>query len=424
MRRYLLLIAPLLIGTLSAQNINFTINSFNAAVTGKNQTYTSTFISAVAGTASFTNVPLPNQVANVTITNGTITRQRGLGCDGAVQMTIKFTFDLNNTLTVFAYGAVPAAGTAATLNFYVTGGTGSFQTLGGSGTINGTLNSQTGVISGSGSGTLGVNTPPPPQIAPSGIVPVFSSVPIIQPASWISIYGTFSTTTAQWNGDFPTKLGGVSVTVDNKPAYLWFVSPTQLNVQAPDSITSGCVNVAVTTANGTATQQVMLQPAQPSFSLYDGTPYAIGEIITPDGTGGNANGTFDFVGPVGKLVFPSRPAKVGETVQLFAVGLGPTKTPVPAGQVDSIATLNPTTYPVTVSVGGKPAQVTFAGEIIAGLYQINIVVPNVPSGDNVIVATVGAPNPVLFSSFSTQNCQDSDPQGANPMDCNVYLTVR
>jgi len=67
--------------------------------------------------------------------------------------------------------------------------------------------------------------PAPPSITSGGIVPVFSTANTIQPGSWVSLYGSnLASQTSLWKGDFPTNLGGVSVTIDNKPAYLWFVA--------------------------------------------------------------------------------------------------------------------------------------------------------------------------------------------------------
>ena len=74
-----------------------------------------------------------------------------------------------------------------------------------------------------------------PSITPGGVVPVYSSSTTIQPGGWFSIYGSnLADATAVWNGDFPTKLGGTSVKVNGKDAYLWFVSGAQINAQAPD----------------------------------------------------------------------------------------------------------------------------------------------------------------------------------------------
>ena len=79
-----------------------------------------------------------------------------------------------------------------------------------------------------------------PVISQNGIVPLSGSVPVIQAGSWISIYGTsLAGGTESWNGDFPTSLAGVSVTINGKPAYLSYVSPTQINVQAPGRYSDG-----------------------------------------------------------------------------------------------------------------------------------------------------------------------------------------
>jgi sugar lactone lactonase YvrE len=96
------------------------------------------------------------------------------------------------------------------------------------------------------------------SINTGGIVPINSTTPTVQTGSWVSIYGkNLASGTTVWNGDFPTTLGGVSVAIDSKPAYLWFTSPGQINVQVPDDATTGLVNVVVNTASGTATSSVM-----------------------------------------------------------------------------------------------------------------------------------------------------------------------
>ena len=75
-----------------------------------------------------------------------------------------------------------------------------------------------------------------PKIAAGGIAPIFSSSTTIQPGSWVSIYGTnLSRTVAKWTGNFPTELGGVTVRIDGKLAYLAYVSPTQINLQVRES---------------------------------------------------------------------------------------------------------------------------------------------------------------------------------------------
>jgi len=230
-------------------------------------------------------------------------------------------------------------------------------------------------------------TPSAPVINQSGIVPIYSSVPVIQPGSWASIYGSnLASAEFLWNGDFPTSLGAVNVRIDNKPAYLWSVSPTQINLQVPDDTATGMVSVVVTTVSATAASTVTLAPYSPSFSLLADGRHVAAEIATPNGTGAYGGGIYDLVGPSGTFSFNTRPVKAGEILILYGVGFGPTNPPVPAGKIFSGAA--PTNGPVTVTIGGIIANVAFAGITSAGLYQINVTVPNAPSGDQPLQASV------------------------------------
>ena len=226
-----------------------------------------------------------------------------------------------------------------------------------------------------------------PGVTKGGIVPVFSTSTTVAPGSWISIYGTnLAGGIAVWNGDFPTSLGGVSVTVNGKPAYLWYVSPNQINLQAPDDTASGTVNVVVTTPTGTVTSTVTLAAASPSFSVFGDGKHLAGVVLTPDGSGNYGGGVYDLAGPTGAFDFKTRPVKPGDQLELFGVGFGPTNPPVAAGQLFTQAA--PMVNPVTITIGGVNAPVSFAGLTAAGLYQFNVTVPNVPSGDQLVQAKV------------------------------------
>jgi uncharacterized protein (TIGR03437 family) len=231
-------------------------------------------------------------------------------------------------------------------------------------------------------------TPPAglPAIAPGGIVPVYSSSTTVQPGSWISIYGNnLAAATTVWNGDFPLSLGGTSVTINSKPAYLWFVSPTQINLQAPTDTATGTVSVVVTTSAGSASAPVTLGRYAPSFCLLN-AKYPAAIVLTP-GSLGNSGGEYDIIGPTGAFFYPARPVKAGETLILYGVGFGPTNPAVPAGQAFSGAA--PSVTPPQMTIGGVPASVSFAGLVEAGLFQFNVIVPNAGSGDQPLQATVG-----------------------------------
>ena len=90
--------------------------------------------------------------------------------------------------------------------------------------------------------------------------------------------------------------------------------------------------------------------------------------------------------PLNTFSFATRPVKPGEMLSLFGVGFGPTTPPVPAGVTFSGAA--PTGSPVTITIGGVAARVIFEGLTAAGLYQVNVIVPNTPSGDQTLQATV------------------------------------
>jgi uncharacterized protein (TIGR03437 family) len=231
---------------------------------------------------------------------------------------------------------------------------------------------------------------PTPAITSGGVVPIYNSSTTIQPGSWISIFGSnLATGTATWNNDFPNTLGGTSVTINGRLAYLWFVSPTQINLQAPDDTGSGSVNVVVTTPTGNATSTVTLGQFGPSFSVLDGKHVAA-IILRSDGSGTQGGGTYDIVGPTGtSLGYQTVAAKAGDVIELFGVGFGPTNPVVQAGRAFTGSAQ--TTNSVQLTINGTSLTPDFAGLTQAGLYQINLVhIPaGLGTGDVTLRATVG-----------------------------------
>ena len=213
-----------------------------------------------------------------------------------------------------------------------------------------------------------------------------SGAPAIESGSWVSVYGTgLASTTRSWQAsDFsgsnlPTMLDGVSVTIDGKKAAIAYVSPGQLNVQAPTDTAAGPVPVQVINSAGTAAGTVTLQNYAPAFFTFL-TRYAAA-VHNTDGV---------YVAPAGSFgsAAPSRPAQPGESLQIYATGFGPTTPAVLAGQlVVKAASLADLTQ-LRVTIGGVAATVQFAGIVAAGEYQINVMVPQVPNGDQPILATI------------------------------------
>jgi len=242
--------------------------------------------------------------------------------------------------------------------------------------------------------------PVPPVITANGIVPVYSSSTTIQPGSWVSIFGTnLAAAPTTWSGNFPTQLGNTSVTIDGRPAYLWYVSPSQINLQAPDDMATGTVNVVVTTAGGSVTSSVTLGQYGPSFSLLD-AKHVAGIILRSNGAGAYGGGTYDIVGPTGtSLGYSTVAAKAGDILELFGVGFGPTTPTVPAGHAYTGGA--PTTNPVQLSINSVAITPSFTGITSAGLYQINLTLPTgLGTGDVPLVATAGGvqtPSTVVLS---------------------------
>jgi uncharacterized protein (TIGR03437 family) len=225
-----------------------------------------------------------------------------------------------------------------------------------------------------------------PSIASGGIVNGASFLPGVAPGTWVTIRGSnLSTTTGIWTeSDFsgsnlPTQLDGVSVTVNGKAAYVYYISPTQLNVLSPADNTQGGVPVQVTTAQGKSNVvnaiEAQISPALFTFSQQGGK-YAA--AVRSDGA---------YIAPPNLISGqPAVPAKAGDLILLFGTGFGPTTPSSPVGQVINPA---PLASAVTVRIGGSVANTQFAGIVSPGLYQFNVVVPNVPNGDNTVSIAVG-----------------------------------
>jgi uncharacterized protein (TIGR03437 family) len=236
--------------------------------------------------------------------------------------------------------------------------------------------------------TGGTSTGQPPTISPGGVTPIGSGVSVVQPGSWVSIYGAnLASGTAIWNGDFQATLLGTSVTINNKAAFMYFVSPGQINVQAPDDSATGAVSVIVTTAAGSAASTVTLAAFGPSLSLLDGKHVAA-IIPRSDGSGAYGGGTYDIAGPTGtSLGYKTVAAKSGDSVVFFGIGFGPTNPPVPAGKPFTGAA--PTTNPVQLLINNVPVTPVFSGMTSAGLYQFNVTIPaGLGTGDVPVHATV------------------------------------
>ncbi|MBZ5600801.1 MAG: hypothetical protein LAO79_00675 [Acidobacteriia bacterium] len=208
----------------------------------------------------------------------------------------------------------------------------------------------------------------------------FGDAPTIAPNTWVELKGTaLSSTSRIWQGaDFvnnlmPTQLDAVSVTVNGRRAFVYYISSTQVNILTPPDDLSGTVQVQLTNAAGSSAMNVAAQTASPSFFVFDGVH------VTATHLNGN------LIGPETLYPGASTPAAPNETIILYANGLGATSSPVVGGAITQGGTLSQ--FPI-LNIGGIPATVSFAGLISPGLFQLNVLVPPlVPDGDNALTGT-------------------------------------
>ncbi|MBZ5605034.1 MAG: IPT/TIG domain-containing protein [Acidobacteriia bacterium] len=208
--------------------------------------------------------------------------------------------------------------------------------------------------------------------------------PTIAPNTWVLIKGSNLAKAGDsrtWlgsdfvNDQMPTQLDGVSVTVNGKPAFVYYISPAQLNILTPPDAISGSVQIQV--ANNGATSANFTAQAQAestSFFVFNGGPYIAAVHL---------NGS--LIGPATLFAGYTSPAQPGETIVIYANGFGPTSAQVVSGSSTQSGTLSP--LPV-LTIGGIGATVTFAGLVAPGEFQFNAIVPSsLANGDQPVTAT-------------------------------------
>jgi uncharacterized protein (TIGR03437 family) len=148
----------------------------------------------------------------------------------------------------------------------------------------------------------------------------------------------------------------------------------------PSDVPPGSQPVIVSTPGGISASYLVTvnvtEPgllAPPVFSLNAGQYVA---ALFPDNV--------TFVLPPGSIPgVASARAKPGDTIVLYGIGFGTVNPDIPAGQI--VAQSNTLNGNFQASFGGIPATVSFSGLTggYLGLYQFNVVVPNVAASDTV-----------------------------------------
>jgi uncharacterized protein (TIGR03437 family) len=230
------------------------------------------------------------------------------------------------------------------------------------------------------SGSYSINVVAP-QTAPSSPVtftvgtpaPLFAAAGVVNAASYASGSVAPGEIVTVFGFNFGTNFGtpgNTSVTFDNVPATLVYVTATQLAATVPYSVSGALKTAMIIASNGVSSTPV-------SLNVTDAVP----AIFTSDASGMGQAAALNQDNTVNG---PSDPAPAGSVVALYGTGGGALTT-------DPLPQL---TLPVTATIGGVPATVYYAGMapgLVEGAMQVNVQIPDgVTPGPAVPVAiTVG-----------------------------------
>jgi len=190
-----------------------------------------------------------------------------------------------------------------------------------------------------------------------------NATPEVVPGGLISIFGTnlakVSADLSGWTGSrLPVSLNGVSVSIGGQLAPLIYVSPGQINAQAPLEIPAGRSQALfVDNGNGPGTAVfVNVGSAAPAIFFYP-VPAVLRNR--------------DF-----SLITAGNPAHAGDVLLVYATGLGQTTPPLATGVLVPSGVLS-NTAAITATISGKAAAVLYsiASPGFAGLYQVAVTVP-------------------------------------------------
>lgn len=176
------------------------------------------------------------------------------------------------------------------------------------------------------------------------------------------VYGANLAATSESTGAVPltTKFKGTQVLVGPYEAPLYYVSPGQLVVQLPNELVPN-------------RQYPLIVVHEDALTL----PDTIAIVAVQPGVASFGDGRLIAQHADFTLVDEQRPARRGEVLTMYLVGMGATNPAVPSGAPSPADPLARPVEPVTVTVDGQTANIVFAGltPFGVGLYQINFRVP-------------------------------------------------
>lgn len=229
-----------------------------------------------------------------------------------------------------------------------------------------------------------------PQLTPGGVVnnATFAGGDQLGRGTIAAVFGeqfVFGDAVAASSLPLGQTLGGVRVLVNNQPAPVYFASYGQINFQIPYEAAVGTATVVVE-ANGLRSNGV-------TVPIADRAPRMLRLGVGNYGIFVNQDGTFPVPRTSG-LGAAGRPARAGETLVMYAIGLGPTSPTVQSGAgapASPLAVVSPMPVlqfgrtSISIADATTPLFVGLTPGFV-GLYQINVTLPStVEKGANVPV---------------------------------------
>jgi uncharacterized protein (TIGR03437 family) len=310
-----------------------------------------------------------------------------------IEVNLTFTFSETDSIQAFFIVDVKDGGLAPRPGIF-TGGSGKFAGASGTFRITSLADSANGTTAAV-EGTVVEAGPATPVI--TSVNTASGSNPI-SPNDWIEIKGAnlvpretpagglfWSDAPEFAQGRMPTALGDVSVTVNGKPAYIWWYcsaattpacATDQINVLTTLDDYTGEVPIVV--KNGSQSSAAFARrsvPATPAFLLFS----TRGDVVATHSDG-------SIAGPAALFPGVSTPARAGETISFWATGFGLPATPLVEGASQQSGELPD---PLACTLG--KSKVSVASALVSpGLYQFNVTIPATAStGDNYFWCTYG-----------------------------------
>jgi uncharacterized protein (TIGR03437 family) len=213
----------------------------------------------------------------------------------------------------------------------------------------------------------------PPFISPNAVLNAASyalQAPLA-PGSMVAIFGSSLSDGSAVATSLPldTQLAGTGVIVAGMPAPLLASNGGQVNAILPLGLNPNTTTQMIVTRGLRISlpEDISIAAAQPG-------------VFTTNGSGGGQG--FIFVVTSSRawvLADSSAPAKAGDVLVIYCSGLGGLDHTVPEGAPAPSSPLAYAANPVTVSIGGKDAKVTFAG-LAPGFSSLGVVYAVVPDG--------------------------------------------